>query len=199
MSGTFPASIVATKITGDKTDIAIQVEYVGEKFLTPFGQTIAAGKPYTFSFKKFFQPISFNVRWYSLDTTKHNPIKTGELFPPNLRMRPIKTDTINKLDYSWWGGIKTGDEQYKQFITIAEGEAMIDKGEYEIGLTWDDAVRLFVDGKLVIDEWNPSKYKFDESPHRTIKLQLGGKHTFMVEHIELGGFATLSLKLMRLK
>jgi len=170
---------------------------VGEKVVAPFGQTIAAGKPYSFSFKKFFQPISFNVRWYALDTTLHNPIKTGQLFPPNVRMRPIKTETVNKLDYAWWGGIKA-DEQYKQFITIAEGEATLAKGEYELGVTWDDAVRVFVDGRLLIDEWNPSKYTFDESPHKKIKLQLGGKHTFMIEHIELGGFATLSLKLKKL-
>ncbi len=199
MNGTFPASITASKIPGDKIDIFVQLEYIGEKTTTPFGHAIAKGKPYTFSFKKFFQPISFHVRWYALDTTVHNPIKTGELFPPNVRMRPIKTDTVNKLDYAWWGGIKSGDEQYKQFLTIAEGEAVLEKGEYEIRITWDDAVRLYVDGKLIINEWNPSKYKFDESPHRKIKLQLGGKHTFMVEHIELGGFATLSLKLMRLK
>jgi hypothetical protein len=198
MSGTFPAAITASKIPGNKTDINIQLEYIGEKIITPFGQSIAAGKSYVFSFKKFFQPITFNVRWYSLDTALHNPIKTGEIFPPNVRMRPVKTETVNKLDYAWWGGIKADEGQFKQFITIAEGEAVLDKGEYEIGITWDDAVRLYIDGKLVVDEWNPSKYKFDESPHKKIRLQLGGKHTFMVEHIELGGFATLSLRLVKL-
>jgi hypothetical protein len=48
---------------------------------------------------------------------------------------------------------------------------------------------------MVIDEWNPSRYTFDESPNRKIKIKLGGKHIFRVEHLELGGFATLSLKL----
>jgi parallel beta-helix repeat protein len=102
MSGTLPFSLTATKIEGNKTDISIQLEYVGEKIITPFGQTVVAGKPYSFGFKKFFQPISFNVRWYSLDTALHNPIKTGQLFPPNVRMRPIKTETVSKLDYAWW-------------------------------------------------------------------------------------------------
>jgi hypothetical protein len=68
-----------------------------------------------------------------------------------------------------------------------------------LGVTWDDAVRVYVDGKLVIDEWNPSLYKFDESPHKIIKLRLGGKHDFLVEHVELGGFATLSLKLRKIE
>jgi hypothetical protein len=56
-------------------------------------------------------------------------------------------------------------------------------------------VRVFVDGKLVLDEWNPSEYPFDESPNKKIQLQLGGAHKIRVEHLELGGFATLSLKI----
>ncbi len=197
MNGTFPSSLTASKIPGNKTDISIQLEYVGEKIVTPLGQTVAEGKPYNFSFKKFFQPMNWQVLWFSLDTAFYNPIKAGQLFSPTVRMAPVKSEKVNKLDYAWWGGIKA-EEQHKQFITVAESEAEIEKGEYELGLTWDDAVRLYVDGKLLINEWNPSKYTFDESPHKKIRLQLGGRHTFRVEHIELGGFATLSLKLKKL-
>ena len=197
MNGEFPSVITAEKISGDRTDIFIQLEYTGPAITTQFGQTITAGKPYIFSFRKFFQPIAFNVRWYSLDTSTHNPIKTGQLFPPNVKMRPIKTEETNKLDYAWWGGIKAADQQYFQFITVAEGTADIPNGTYELGVTWDDAVRVYVDGKLVIDEWNPSLYKFDESPNKKVRLQLGGKHNIIVEHVELGGFATLSLKLKK--
>ena len=112
-------------------------------------------------------------------------------------MRPVKTEETQKLDYAWWGGIKA-DTTYRQFITIAEGEAVVAKGKYELGITWDDAVRVYVDGKLLIDEWTASLNRFDESPHRKIILDLDGRHTFMVEHVELGGFATLSLKLKKL-
>ena len=132
-----------------------------------------------------------------MDTANYNPIEKRELFPPNVRMAPVKTEKVNRLDYAWWGGVKT-DEQYTQFITIGEGTATVEKGQYELGVTWDDAIRVYVDGKLLIDEWNPSLYKFDESPYKKIKLPLGGSHTFLVEHIELGGFATLSLELKKL-
>ena len=198
MSGTFPASITATKIKADRTDILIEFEYKGQSITTPFGKKTKAKKPYQFVFKKYFQPIKYNVVWYTYDFKIHDPIKTGQTTPPNFRLRPVKTDTVDKLDYAWWGGIKSGDETYQQFVTIATGVAEFEKGEYEIGVTWDDAVRVYMDGKLLIDEWNPSKYTFDESPHKTVKASLEGKHYITVEHVELGGFATLSLKIRKL-
>jgi parallel beta-helix repeat protein len=198
MSGTFPATITATKIQNERTDILIELEYIGTAIITQFGETIAAGKPFTFSFKKFFQPISFDVAWYAYDFKGHDPIKTGQIIPPTARLRPIKTEKTNKLDYAWWGGIKNEDGDHPQFVTSATGTATFEKGNYEIGVTWDDAVRVYLDGKLIIDEWNPSLYKFDESPHKTVRLALEGEHSFTFEHVELGGFATLSLKIKKL-
>jgi len=128
----------------------------------------------------------------------HDPIKTGLIFPPTAKFAPIKEEKTTKLDYAWWGGIKTEEGDHPQFVTTASGSATFEKGNYELGVTWDDAVRVYVDGKLVINEWNPSLYKFDESPHKTIKLALDGKHSFTVEHVEVGGFATLSLKIKKL-
>ncbi len=193
--GEFPDSITAQKVKGDRTDISIELEYTGPAITTPFGEKIVAGKPYKFSFQKFFQPINWEVLFYSLDTSNHNPIKTGTLFSMFEKKAPFKTEKVNKLDYAWWGGIKEAGVNHPQFITTAAGTVEIPKGDYELSVTWDDAIRVYVDEKLVIDEWNPSRYTFDESPHKKVRLSLGGNHNLRVEHIELGGFATLSLKL----
>jgi hypothetical protein len=193
--GDFPASITAQKMKGDRTDIQIELEYTGSVIATPFGEKIAAGKPYKFFFKKFFQPINWEVMFYSLDTAHYNPIRSGNLFSMTERKAPFKTEKVDKLDYAWWGGIKEAGVTYPQFITVAAGTTEIPKGDYELSVTWDDAVRVYVDETLVIDEWNPSLYTFDESPNKKVRLSLGGIHHFRVEHIELGGFATLSLKL----
>jgi len=194
MSGTFPSSIIAIKTRTDITDIVIELEYRGASYTSVFGEPAGAGKSSSFYFKKFFQPISWEVLWYSLDTSHHNPIKTGSLFSPVERKAPFKTEKTNKLDYAWWGGIKEAGVQHTQFITVAQGEAEFSKGNYEISVTWDDAVRVYIDEKLVVNEWNPSLYKFDETPNRKIRVPLNGKHSFRVEHLELGGFASLSLK-----
>ena len=193
--GEFPAVITVQKIKGERTDIFIELEYAGSAITTPFGEKIPAGKPYTFSFKKFFQPINWEVLFYALDTVYYNPIKTGTLFSMVEKKAPFKTVMADKLDYAWWGGIKESGVTYPQFITVAAGTAEIPKGVYELSVTWDDAIRVYVDEKMVIDEWNPSLYTFDESPNKKVRLNLVGNHHFRVEHIELGGFATLSLKL----
>ncbi len=191
----FPNTVLFKKLLADKTEIEIVLEYTGPSFVDQLGNVNPANKPYRFSFRKFFQPINWQVNWFRLDTSSYNPIKTGSLFAPNVRVRPAKSEKVNKLDYAWWGGVKTDEGQLTQFITKAEGEADFIKGDYELSVTWDDAVRVYLDGKLIIDEWNPSLYTFDESPIKKVKLALEGHHYFIVEHLELGGFATLSLKL----
>jgi parallel beta-helix repeat protein len=197
INGTVPAAITAKKIKGERTDINIGLEYTGASITTPFGETIPKGKSYFFSFNKFFQPIHWNVKWYGLDTNSFNPIKEGRLFPENKGPDTIKTTSVKELDFAWWGGIRA-DKVYPQFITVAEATEKIPNGDYELSLTWDDAVRVYVDGKLVINEWNPSLYNFDESPNRKFRIHLEGEHHFKVEHLELGGFATLQLKLRKI-
>ncbi len=190
----FPSSFYVRKTSSGITDIEILAEYTGPAFTDMFGKQIPANQPHRFVYRNFFQPVNFKVNWYAFDAAS-NPL-TGKASVPSLKQtKPFQTDSFNKLDFAWWGGIKKGNIQHQQFLTVAEGTTVVEPGNYELGVTWDDAVRIYVDGKLVLDEWNPSKYSFDESPHKKIRLKLGGKHRIKVEHVELGGFATLSLKL----
>lgn len=193
--GRFPGVLTADRLPGPGTDIEIVMEYRGGAFTDPQGQPVAAGKSHLFRFRKFFQPVDWQVLFYSLDTAAHNPIRTGSLFSPVERKVPVRTEQKDRLDYAWWGGIKAGDQLYPQFMTLAEGKAVFEPGTYEISVTWDDAVRVYLDQGLILDEWNPSNYSFDESPNRKIRLKLSGVHQFRVEHLELGGFACLALKI----
>lgn len=195
MEGEFPASITMEKPAGDKIDIRIELEYNGSVITTAFGETIPKEKSYLFYFRRFFQPMDWVVSFYSLDTTYHNPIKTGMLFSMVEKKAPFRVEKVKSLEYAWWGGIKEAGIQHKQFITMASATEHFEPGEYELSVTWDDAVRVSIDGNMVINEWTPSLYSFDESPHKKVRVKLGGDHVFSVEHVELGGFATLSLKI----
>jgi hypothetical protein len=126
-----------------------------------------------------------------------NPIRDTSNKLVALKTPPFKTEEVNKLSYAWWGGIKADTVHYTRFVTIASGFTQVPQGTYELSVTWDDAVRVYVNNKRVINEWTPSKYTFDESPNKKVRLSLGGKHLIRVEHVNLDGFAVLDLKLNR--
>jgi parallel beta-helix repeat protein len=195
--GGFPATLAAIREKGSRTDIEIELQYRGAALVTPFGEKLAAGRPYRFYFKKFFQPMDWEVAFFAMDTALYNPLREGGLFPPNVRLAPLKTEKAAELNYAWWGGLKIEGDRFPQFITLASAEPDIPPGDYELSVTWDDAVRVYMDDRLILDEWDPALYKFDESPNRKIPIRITGRHRFRVEHLELGGFATLAVKLYR--
>ncbi|TBR19847.1 MAG: hypothetical protein EPO57_02315 [Chitinophagaceae bacterium] len=149
--------------------------------------------------KKESLNLEFSVSWYSYDFETHNPIVTGQIFPPNVRLRPIKTESSNNLFYKWEEGLKVGDEIYKQFITIAEASATIEAGLYELSVCWNDAVRIYIDGKPVIVEWNSSKKRTTKAVSKKLDLTLSGNHHFLVEHVAQGNGAALILNLKKVE
>jgi parallel beta-helix repeat protein len=195
-SGRVPYNITARRLPNHKGDIFIELEYTGAEITTRFGQVIPAGKPYRFAFRDARVPMAWRVKWFPFDST-NNPVKDVGLVNKVQNGLPVMTREVKDLNFAWWGGINADGKKLTQFLTIAESEVELDRGEYELSVTWDDAARVLLDGKPILTEWNPSLYKFDESPNKTVKLKLGGRHTFRVEHAELGGFATISLKLKK--
>lgn len=186
----------ARRVDSPRIDLEIVAEFTGEAFTDPFGTKVAAGKPHRFAFRKFFQPIAFSVAWYPLDSMA-NPLRDTSNKLIALKTPPVKTAEVNKLSYAWWGGLKTDSLSYEQFVIIASGFTHVPQGTYELAVTWDDAIRVYVDNRRVVNEWKPSRNTFDEAPHKRVRLQLGGRHHIRVEHVNLGGFSTLDLKLNR--
>ena len=192
--GTFPAALTAKQVG---TDVQINLLYTGEAFKDQFGKTQAAGKIHSFSYRDFQPDINWNVTWYSWDTA-HNPNKNYELFKTVYKSNPIKSEQTKKIDYTWWGAIGknlTADS----FAIVATGIVEVEKGLYQLSVTADDLVKVFVDDKLMIDFWDVSRYKYDEDTHHSTTINLNGKHTIRIEQVENSGYATLIFKLIPLK
>ena len=64
----------------------------------------------------------------------------------------------------------------------------IEPGEYVLDTTADDGVRVYLDDKLLVDEW---KYQGPTLYSREVKL--GGKHRLRVEHFQIDGYWTLKV------
>ncbi len=190
-SGTFPAQITVQQ---NGEDVQLQLLYSGEAFTDAFGKIQTAGKPYNFSFRDYKPAAAWNVNWYKWDAA-HDPNKNYTAFRSFIDTAPvIKTEISPQLNYTWWGAI--GKQlPADSFATVATTTVTVKKGIYQLGVTADDLVKVYVDGKLVIDFWDAAKYVYDEDAHHSAAVELGGKHTIRIEQVESSGFATLIFSL----
>jgi len=191
--GVFPATITA-KMNGP--DRLIAMEFRGEAFTDAFGKKQPAQTPFTFSFRNFEPEADWNVSFYAWDSL-HNPNKDYAGFKQLFNQPPLKSEQKQKLDYTWWGNIGKGLPA-DSFATLATATMELKPGKYRLGVTADDLVRVYIDGKPVIDFWDAALYKYDEDAHHSVIIELGGKHDFRIEHVENGGYATLMFYLMPL-
>ena len=172
------------------------MEYTGEGFTDQFGKSQAPNKPYQFNFRNFEPTVNWTVNWYAWDSA-HNPNTDYKSFTTLFDKPSLKTEQPKKLDYTWWGKIGK-DLPADSFATVATCTMELKKGRYRLGVTADDLVKVFIDGKPVIDFWDASLYKNDEDAHHSVILELGGKHEFRIVQVENGGYATLMFYLMPL-
>jgi hypothetical protein len=66
----------------------------------------------------------------------------------------------------------------------------IEAGDYRFWADADDGVKLYVDGWLVIDEWNTERAEVHSGVFADIKP---GIHTVVVEYFESGGYARIKV------
>ena len=195
-SGKFPAAITAIK-SSNTEETLIELEYVGPNFTTQLGEIIPAQKPFLFSYYEFNPTLNWNVSWYKWDE-QHNPNKDYSSFQRLLNNSPLLSTNTNKLEYTWWGEIGK-NLPADSFATVATTNINLPKGKYELAVTADDLVKLYINGKLLIDFWDTSKYVYDEDAHHSAIVELEGKHDIRIEHVENSGFATLMFTIKPIK
>lgn len=175
----------------------IQFEYRGPAFTDIFGVSHEANKPYTFEYSEFNPHSLWDIAFYKWDE-QHAPDKSFSGFMQALSTPVYKTVT-NKIDYTWWGSIGNNLPQ-DSFATIATTTMNLPESEYEISVTADDYVKIYIDRKLVIDAWDKHFTDLDENTHHTIKIFLEeGNHDFKIVHAENMGLADLMFYIKPLK
>lgn len=168
--------------------IELELEYKGSEFITQLGEMIPAGKPVIVRFSRYEKLFDWQVKWYAYNE-KSDPINNYTAYKDLKAQNPLKTEQSKGLAYVWWG--KPAEEvQADQFATFAETNFDITKGKYKIILTSDDGVKLYLDGKLLIDRWNVHESLVDE-----VEVQLNGKHKIEIEHFDAGGLANLECRI----
>ena len=186
-SGTTPGELLLTP-SGPGTDLTVELTYLGREVISPRGEWFAAGRPYRFGFAMFEPAIDWTVRFWKLDPGL-NPLTQLEVFRAKLKTPPARTETLRRLVYA--NARSFGEGFTDRIGIVAEGTVEIASGRYELAVTSDDGVRVWVDGRLVLEDWSIHGPKEDRVP------LTGGRHRLRIEYFQHTGAAALMVKVIR--
>ncbi len=94
---------------------------------------------------------------------------------------PKLTQTEKAINYEWWTGKPTGFNYSNEFSVRWTSDCYFDADEYKFIATFDDAMRVYIDGELMLDFWVKS---FEEQTIEFIKELESGEHEIIVEYFE---------------
>jgi nitrous oxidase accessory protein NosD len=189
-AGVVPREIVVTPTTTSPVDFTVTLEYRGGEVLSPRGARTPGGKPYRFSYSRFFVPIDWTIRFFEYDGDT-DPVRQPAAFAKLLAGAPLKTATANRLDYISGRAMEDGVPS-DRFAFVAEGSATLPPGDYTLQVISDDGVRVWADGAMILDEWTPHESKVNRVP-----IAGGGARRFKVEYYDVTGFAELRFDIQR--
>jgi len=170
-------TIVVTPAPGLENDWRISLEYRGGVVVTPRGVRREARAPYTFSYGRFSAIERWSVTFFAL----------ADSVAPRT---PITTVETPRLDYMWHRPTVPGVPQ-SNFRIVATADVKLRPGKYVLRTISDDAVRVWVDDKLVIDNWKPHESEVNVA-------DIGpGNHKLRVEYYQLGGWVELRAEILR--
>lgn len=187
-SGQVPGSVIATFPAGVNLQ-EVDLTYRSSRTTTnDRGMTAPAGQDIKLRWSRFQISIDWSIKWFNYDLAKEDPRTNyeGWIARASGATTPLKTTEIN---YGWGGSPAAGITN-DNFGTLAEGTFEIKPGRYTLNVTSDDGVRVWVDGKKVIENWTYHGPTLD-----TAVLDLGGRHTIKLEHFELNGYSALKVAL----
>jgi parallel beta-helix repeat protein len=182
-----PSLLRAAFEPGSAIERQLRLRYVGEAVTDYRGIVTPKGKPFDFGFSQFFMPIDWTVKFFAWNEMT-DPRTQHEAFRTLLTSNPIKTEKVDRVNYAGNVPGVPGD----RYATLAEGTLEAPDGEYVLNVTSDDGVRVWLDGKLLIDEWHwqgPTLYS------RPVKLR--GKHRLRIEHFEIDGYSALKVEIAK--
>jgi beta-glucosidase len=118
----------------------------------------------------------------------------GEYFTnKDLKGSPARTKVDTTINFSWEWDSSFDDFPSDNFSVRWSGYLKVDKTDtYTIDVSTDDGVRLFIDDKLVIDDWNDHA---EMTNSYTLKLEAEKFYKIKLEFYENGGAAICKLGL----
>jgi nitrous oxidase accessory protein NosD len=184
-------TITLTPAAGREGDFAIELEYRGAATVSPFGVHAAAGSPVRFEWERFSPARAWRVRFVALDSAAPVPSDTVAVRQALGTGREVAVLDTARLDLVW---SRPPRPTIPRGRVLAEATASVRlaTGRYRLRTIADDAIRVWIDGRLALDDWAPG-----ESRVREVTVQLGGTHAIRVEHLQVDGWYELRVDVER--
>ncbi len=114
----------------------------------------------------------------------------GEYFANrNLEGQPAMTRIDRRIDFDWDNGSPAPSVPNDNFSVRWTGKLVAPKsGAYVLTTTSDDGVRLYFDGKCVIDDWTDHSTIANHAP---VTLEAGHQYDLKIEYYEHAGGANM--------
>jgi hypothetical protein len=166
----------------------IVMEYRGGATTTARGERSAAGAPVRFSYGRYEPPMAWQVRaWAWADSL--DPRRDGNWQRLTSAQRLLER-TWPRLDFMWYRPTIRELPQAR-FAIEANGTVNLPSGDYTLRTISDDGIRVWLDGRLVIDNWDLHGSEIDYAP------VTGGLHELRVQYFQIDGWAELRLDILR--
>jgi parallel beta-helix repeat protein len=136
---------------------------------------------------EYFEPAQrWSVRFFAWSDST-DPRKNLDRL---LSSTPLVTRSEPRLDYMWYRPTIAGLPQAKVALE-ATSRVVLPQGMYTLRTISDDAVRVWIDGRLAIDNWVPHESAVDVAP------LTAGAHDLRVVHYQVDGWTELRLDIVR--
>jgi parallel beta-helix repeat protein len=189
MAGRVGDTLTVTPAPDSTGDWSVTLEYRGGATVSPRGERRAAGQPYQFSYGRFEPAADWTARFF-VWTDRTDPRAHPAAFDTLLAGPPLLTRHETRLDYEWYGpAIKA--LPVNRWALDATTTVHLAPGQYTIRTISDDAVRVWVDDTLKVDDWAPHGSQLDTA---TIS---GGTHRIHVEYFQVDGWTEFRLDILR--
>jgi parallel beta-helix repeat protein len=188
-SGTVGDTLVVTPSSGGGMDWGIVVEYRGRVVVTPRGARHDAGSAVRFRYERFEPATPWQVRVFAWSDST-DPRSHVSAFDELLHRTPLFTRSESRLDYMWYRPTIAGLPR-ERWALEAESVVTLPAGTFTLRTISDDAVRVWVDGALVIDRWDPHGSEVD---YAAIE---GGRHEVRVLYYQADGWTELRVDFLR--
>ena len=171
-SGSIPGEIIVTPENRRVVDFTVTLRD-------------AAGRD--FSYSRFFAPVDWRLKFFDIRDAKEPAVPDLAVVS---RQKPILETSSDRIDYLSGRALASGLPN-DHVAMIGEGVVDLPKGSFVLRTISDDGVRVWMDGKLVIDRFDVHESIVDEAPIAA------GRHALRVEYFERVGWAELRVEIVK--